>query len=121
MNYNPWYVIGGFLIMSLIAFGLVLGYTALFLKFLAKAELKFKAILLPVITLTVSWLVATMASVMLVSGYGLLSFAIVLTLLLLGLGYLVSRRTLSLDLRRGLFYSIGFSAIISPIWYFLFS
>jgi hypothetical protein len=121
MDYNPWYVIGGFAIIAIVAFLLVSGYTALFLTLLAKANLKFKNILLPVVTLAVSWLIATVAAVMLASSYGLLFFSVVLTFLLLGLSYLLSRKTLRLGLWHGIFYSIGFSVIINPIWYFLFA
>jgi hypothetical protein len=120
MSSNPWYVLGGFVFFSLVGFSVVLGYTLLFLKLSQKKKIELKKLWLPVAILTVTWILSTMVAVMLFAGYGVLSFAIALTLLLLGFGYLISRKTLNLNMKQGIFYSIGFSAIISPIWYFLF-
>jgi len=118
MNTDFRYIIGGFAILALIGALLTSAYTYLFLK-IFKQKIP-KKIYLGLAVMTVSWLLATLVSVMFLSNFGVIPFSVVLTLLLLGLGFLLSKKSLGLSLRYAIFYSIGFSVIINPVWYFLF-
>lgn len=117
MNPSPWYVIGGFVAVTAIAFGLVSVYTLAFFKILKKKLEK------PWTTLSfvaVTWLVLTIATVMFLANYGTLIFSLALTILFALASFLVAYKVLKLDLLRAVFYAAGFSVIINPVWYFLF-
>lgn len=117
MNSSPGYIVAGFLVVALIGFVLVTAYTFSFLKILKiKLTLSWNGILLA----TVAWLLSTIIPVMFISGMGLLPFVAVLVILFALSGFLLGYKVLRLNLRQAIFYSIGFSAIINPVWYFLF-
>jgi hypothetical protein len=117
MNSNPWYVVGGFFIFALIGFLLVSLYTLGFLKIV---KVKTEKIWLPLLIASTGWLVATIFAVMFVSGSGLLIFSLTIMTLFLTAGFLTAYKVLRLSLWQAIFYTIGFSVIINPIWYFLF-
>ena len=118
MNTEFGYVLGGFALLSLIGLLLVSAYTFLFLRIFKQKTSK--KTLIAVGVLTVIWLLCTLVSVMFLSNFGVVPFSITLTLLLLGSGYGFSRKILNLRLKQAVFYSLGFSVIINPVWYFLF-
>lgn len=118
MSSSPWYVVAGFLIVAVIALGLVSGYTFAFSKIL---KIKMSRIWSKLLLATVVWLFSTIAAVMFVSGWGVLPFVIILTLLFAVLGFLLAFKAFGLNLRQAIFYSLGFSVIINPVWYFLFT
>lgn len=118
MTQNPWYIIGGFLVFTLLGLLLVSAYTYGFLGIL---KLKIKKIWLPLAIITVSWLLASMIPVMFFSGFGLWIFSAIMMAQFLATGFLAGYKLLKLSVPQAIFYSIGFSVIINPVWYFLFT
>ena len=113
-------IVMGFTIIFVLGCSLIAIYSAIYLKVLAKKSLGGKRkFMLAIITQTLAWIVAVMVSVMFFASYGLLVFAGVLTLLIFGTIFLLSGKILGLVGKHRLFYSLIFSAIINPIWYFM--
>lgn len=117
MNPNPWYVVGGFAAVAAVALGLVSAYTFAFYKILKK---KLERPWTVLAFITVIWLVVTMATVMFLATYGTLIFSLALVGFFAVTGFLVAYKVLKLDLLRAIFYAVGFSGIINPVWYFIF-
>jgi inner membrane protein involved in colicin E2 resistance len=113
-------IVMGFTIIFVLGCGLISIYSAIYLKVLAKKTLGGKKkFILAILTQTLAWMVAVMISIMFFTNYGLLIFAGVLTLLIFETIFLLSGKILELVGKHRLFYSLIFSVIINPIWYFM--
>lgn len=118
MSSNPWYVLAGFLIVAAVGFLSVSGYTFGFLKL---AKKKIDKIFIPLSIITLAWVSLTLVSVMFAAALGVMTFVAVLGVSFLAVSFLLARQILRLDTMQAIYYSVGFSVIINPVWYFLFT
>jgi glucose-6-phosphate-specific signal transduction histidine kinase len=119
MNSDPMSVALGLVIIFVFGYALSALYSAFYLKYVLKKKIDNKKFWLSVAIITIGWLVATLAAVMFASNYGFAVFAATLTILIFALNYLIAGKTLGIAGKHRIFYSLAFSVIINPIWYFM--
>jgi len=117
MNYNPLNIALGMVILYGVSYGLVLLYSFIYLKLLAKnKDLKFSNLSLSAALVAGAWLASTFAAIWFAASVNLALFAIISLILFFAITYKSSGKLFNISGRHQFFFSLALAIIMNPYW-----
>jgi hypothetical protein len=121
MQFNLTSIILAILVLLSGSFALITLFTFIYFGFTKeKDRVKPGKIFLGTGIAAVAWVASTLLTIMVAASYGLLAFSLVSLLLLFGINYLMVGKTLGINGKEKLFYSLLTAVIFNASWLSVF-